>query len=83
LSIRSAILFLPSGKASPFLLAQWRQRGPLAPIQASAILADGGLATAYFRSLWRAAFPIRPALPPGKVANPDGTGSDDFWNVFS
>lgn len=83
MTIRSAVMFLPSGKGSPLFFAQWRKREPLKPIQSTATLLDGGLATHAFRSLWKEAFPIRPPLPPEKLANADGTGTDAFWNVFA
>lgn len=83
MSLRSAVLFEPTGKATPFFLAQWRNRGPLAPIQSAAVLVDReGRATPGFRALWKAAFPVRLALPLQRIANPDGTGRDIFWQVF-
>lgn len=83
MTIRSAVMFMPSGKGSPMFFAQWRTKGPLKPVQAGAILVDGGIATHAFRSVWAAAFPIRPPLPAEKLANDDGTGTDAFWKVFT
>lgn len=81
MSIRRAILFLPNGKGSPTLFSQWRTKGPLKPIQTSNYLHDDGAPTRYFAQLWREAFPARRPLP-ARIANPDGTGTEAFWDVF-
>lgn len=83
MTIRRAILFLPNGKGSPLFFAQWRNKGAAVALQSKAALVDGGIATRYFRDLWRAAFPARTPLPLDKIANRDGTGTDAFWEVFS
>jgi hypothetical protein len=83
LSLRAATLFLPDGKGSPFLFAQWRAKAGLLPLQSQAQLVDGGLGTQYFRSLWKGSFPLKPALPMEQIANNDGTGTDSFWNAFT
>lgn len=82
MSIRKAILFLPNGKGTGLMLAQWKAKSPLTPILASAILTDGGVSTNYFRTTWSNAFPTRNALPE-RVANKDGTGTTAFWEVFT
>lgn len=82
LTIRLGVLFLPDGKGSPLLFAQWRNKVPLQPVQSNAALVDGGLATKYLRDIWAAAFPLRPTMPWEPIANSDGTGTDAFWRVF-
>jgi hypothetical protein len=47
------------------------------------VLVDGGMATRYFESWWRSAFPSRVALPKERIANPDGTGTVLFWDAFA
>lgn len=76
-------MFLPNGKGSPLLFAQWRTKGAVQPIQSAAILVDGGLATRYFSSLWSASFPTRNPLPKAPLVNRDGTATDAFWEVFA
>lgn len=82
MSIRRAVLFLPNGKGTGILFAQWKTKAALTPIQATAILTDGGLSTNYFRTTWSNAFPSREPLPE-RIANKDGTGTDQFWQVFT
>ena len=80
--MRKATLFESDGKASGLLLAQWRRRDPAKPLQARIQLADrSGVPTTYFEAIWRAAFPDRRPLP-AKVAERDGRGTDEFWDVF-
>jgi hypothetical protein len=79
--LRNAVLFLPNGKGSPLLFAQWRRRAPAKPIQSRNVLTDGGTPSRYFADLWREAFPTRRPLP-GKIAERDGRGTDEFWDVF-
>jgi hypothetical protein len=79
MSIRSAVLFKPDGRGTPLLFARWNARMPRRPIQAPAILVDGEIATAWFHDVASAAFPTRKALPQ-KCANPDGTGTSEFWD---
>jgi hypothetical protein len=79
--LRNAVLFMPDGKGSPLLFAQWRRRDPAKPLQVRIPLADRGAPTPYFEAIWRAAFPTRRQLP-GKVAEKDGRGTDEFWDVF-
>lgn len=83
MSIRRAVLFLPTGKGSPLLFAQWRVRTPAVPLQSRAVLIESGQASRYFRDTWTRAFPSREPLPQGKIAEVDGTGTDAFWKVFT
>lgn len=81
MSVQSIPLFDPAGMATPFLRAQWRQKGGLQALQTGAVLVDGGSATRLFVAAWAASFPTRNNLP-DSVANPDGTGTSGFWAVF-
>jgi len=81
LSIRSAVLFQPTGSATPLFLSQWRRQRPATPLRPSEPLHESGSPTRYFRSAWTSAFPSRPPLP-AKVANRDGTGTDEFWTLL-
>jgi hypothetical protein len=83
MSIRNVVLFTPGGQATPTLFLQWRMREPAKYIRPAAILVDGGMATRYFRELWRLAFPDRRDMPLEPVANKDGTGTERFWDVFA
>jgi hypothetical protein len=79
--VRKATLFEPDGKPTGILLRQWRRRDPAKPLQARIALADRGAPTAYFTRLWRDAFPDRRPLP-DRIADKDGRGTDEFWDVF-
>jgi hypothetical protein len=79
--LRNAVLFEPDGKGSGLLLAQWRRRDPAKPLQARIPLTDRGRPTPYFARIWREAFPDRRPLPE-RVAQKDGRGTDEFWDVF-
>jgi hypothetical protein len=82
-SLRNVPLFHPgSGLGTPFLFAQVRKKAPLRPLKATNVLVDGGAPSAYFGGWWRASFPTRQDLP-SKVANKDGTGTEEFWSVFA
>lgn len=82
MSLRSIPLFGPAGHGTPFLFSQVRKKAPLRPLQARNVLADGEAPSPYFAGWWRASFPTRQDLP-AKVANKDGTGTEEFWSVFS
>lgn len=72
-----------AGRATPFLMAQWKRRGGLQPLQVAAVLVEkDGTATKLFRSIWTAAFPDRQRLPSDPVATAGGQGTDAFWDVF-
>jgi hypothetical protein len=80
--MRNATLFEPDGKPTGIMLAQWRRRDPAKPLQARIALTDrGGRATSYFTRIWPDAFPDRRPLP-DRVAEKDGRGTDQFWDVF-
>jgi hypothetical protein len=84
MSVRALPLFAAGGRGTPLLFAQWVNKGAAQPIMTSLRLVDGeGIATPDFRSLWAKAFPTRPPLPQGMVAQRNGTATDDFWFVFS
>lgn len=82
MSIETAVLFEPDGKPTYTFLAQAREKGPLRPLQAAirAVDEQGG-PTTYFRAWWSSNLPARNVLP-DVMANPDGTGSAEFWVVF-
>lgn len=84
MSIQSAPLFDPDGKPTYVLIAQARQKGALKHIQPdiSGVDQDGN-ATDYFTAWWNAAFPTRRTLPDAPIANPDGTGTLLFWQIFT
>lgn len=82
MSIRRAVLF-DGEKAGRILRLQCAQKGALQPIMAGAgLLEKDRSATPYMRAWWEKAFPTRERLPYGPLANPDGTGTDKFWDVF-
>jgi len=82
--MRDAVLFAPDGLGTPLLFGQWRRKAPQAPIQSYAVLLNRDLtASAYFRALWTRAFPTRRPMPVDPIAQPDGKGTDRFWDVFS
>jgi hypothetical protein len=82
-TIRNAVLFMASGRATPLLLGQIRRRSPLQPFQSMAVLVDGGLPTKYFRDWWARAFPLRQPLPLEPIADAEGRGSDRFWELLN
>lgn len=83
MSIRSVPLFDRQGRATPFLLAQWRAKGAIQPLQAATVYLDAGKAgLPVLRGLWAKAFPDRDFLPFAPLANSDGTGSQRWWDVF-
>lgn len=84
MSIRSTVLFTPEGRAAEGLFRLWRQQGATQPLQVGArLIEEDRSATRFFRALWGAAFASRDSLPLAPLANPDGTGSDVFWERFS
>lgn len=83
MSIQSAILFDQDGKPTYTLISQARSKSPLKPLQAAIAAVDSqGAPTEDFRAWWNAGFPTRRTLP-DLVANPDGTGTLEFWQVFT
>ena len=83
MSVRSIPLFDRMGRPTPFLMAQWRQKGGAQPLQASTRYLDAGkAATPVLRGLWAVAFPLRDNLPLAPLAESNGTGSQRFWDVF-
>lgn len=83
MSLRNSPLFDPDGKGTPLLFGQLRRRMPAQPVQSRAVLVEQGMATAYFRSWWRAAFPSRQPLPQEAIARRDGVASDEFWTLLA
>lgn len=84
MTIRSTVLFTSDRKAAPGLFRMWTQQGAAQPLQLSAVLLEeDGSATRFFRSLWALAFPTRDSLPFGRIGTKAGTGTDEFWEVFS
>ena len=80
MSSRSNPLFDRAGRPTPFLMAQWRQKGAAQPLQARVgYLGLERAAEPHFRALWRSAFPNRQALPNEPLAERDGRGTDVFW----
>lgn len=70
-------------RPTALLIARWRAKGALRPLQAgAALLDDEQAANAFFRSLWRVAFPTRAALPKGAIATQDGRFTDRMLNIW-
>jgi len=83
LSVRLIPLFDRMGRPTPFLMAQWRQKGGAQPLQAATSYLDAGkAATSVLRGLWAVAFPLRDNLPLSPLADSEGRGSERFWDVF-
>lgn len=83
MSIQSEVLFDQDGKPTYTLLSQARKKAALKPLEGAIRCVDQGSATAYFAAWWTAAFPTRNPLPSDPIANPDGTGTLAFWEVFT
>lgn len=78
-----AILFLPDGRPTYFLMSQWRVREPVQPLQATVgLLETDRTGNADFGRAWHAAFPDRSALPTEPLADKAGRGTQDFWAAF-
>jgi hypothetical protein len=83
-AIYDAILFTPTGKAAPMLLAFWRAREPLQPLQAAVELLNAdATGNESFRRAWQGAFPDRDPLPTEPLAERDGRGTEALWTVFA
>lgn len=81
MSIRTIPLFDFMGRPTPFLMRQWTQRGALQSLQARVIYLDRTRAAEpHFHAVWRAAFPLRQALPNEPLADREGRGTDAFWS---
>lgn len=80
MSLRNSPLFDREGKGTPLLFAQLRQRVPVEPVQARAVLVEDGFATRYFAQWARAAFPSRDPLPADRISDRLGIGSSRFWD---
>lgn len=84
MGLRSIRLFNPDGTGTPFLTAQWQQKAALQPYQPrNPLVTREGMATAYFTAIWPIAFPTRDPLPKERLAEDDGRGTDEFWNVLA
>jgi len=81
MSIRNIPLWERSGKATPFLRAQWARRGATTALGEAFVLVAGGNPTPLFRGVWASAFPSLPPLP-DDIATADGRGTAGFWLVF-
>jgi len=83
-SIQSAVLFDQDGKPTYTLVSQAKAKAAERSLQpAVRCVDDSGEATGYFRAWWNVAFPTRNPLPDEPLANPDGTGTQAFWQVFT
>jgi len=83
-SLRNNPLWTAERKPTPFLLAQWRDKAALEPLQSRvAYLDEQRRATPVMRGLWAAAFPSREPLPLEPIADRQGVGSSRFWDVFA
>jgi hypothetical protein len=83
MSLRSIPLFDAGGRPTAFLMVQWAKRGALQPLMARVSLVEAdGTANPMFRARWAAAFPSRQRLPTERVADPQGRGTDAFYDVF-
>ena len=81
MSVRVIPLFDPAGRPTPFLQAQWRQRGGVQPLHSRVVyLQQDRTASTEFRAAWRAAFPDRQPLPNEPLADRAGRGTDIFWD---
>jgi hypothetical protein len=76
------VMFRPEGQATPLLIARWRAKGAVTPLQPDASLLDGKAGSDYFRSLWRIAFPTRSPLPSEDIATDDLRFTDAMLNVW-
>ena len=83
MSIQSAVLFDHDGKPTYVLISQARSKSAAKPLEAAIRCVDQGQATDYFTAWWNVAFPTRNVLPSEPIANPDGTGTLAFWQVFT
>lgn len=77
-----AVLF-ENGEPSYLLLSEWRNRDPATPLSVAmqALNADR-TPSDLFRSAWRGAFPDRAPLPNEPIAEPDGRGTQAFWDAL-
>lgn len=84
MSVRLIPLFDRMGKPTPFLMAQWRQKGGAQPLQAGTGYLDAGrAATTVLRGLWVAAFPTKYPLPTDAIVDEAGRGTRRFWDIFA
>lgn len=82
MSVRFIPLF-ENGRPTPFLMAQWRKKGGLQPLNARvAYLDENRCANPVLRGLWAATFSDLGPLPTEPLADRDGRGTQAFWNVF-
>lgn len=81
--MRTQRLFEDDGRATTFLIGQWRAKGPLQPFMPRAVLVKDGRATVYFAAVWGAAFPTRKPMPGDQIADKAGIGTNRFWAVFA
>ena len=83
MTIRLGRLFEADGSATPLMFGLWRQKGALQALRPGvALIEQDRSGTRFFRSLWAVAFPTRDPLPFEAIAEPDGTGSEVFWERF-
>lgn len=77
-----AVLF-EARRATYFLLSEWRNRGPLIPLQPTMdLLEPDRTKTVHFDGAWRAAFPDRDPLPNEPLAETDGRGTEALWDAM-
>lgn len=77
-----AVLF-EAGRPTYLLLSVWRNLNPAIPLHPGLDALDAErCATPLFRGTWRAAFPDRRALPDEPLAEPDGRGTQAFWDAM-
>jgi hypothetical protein len=77
-----AIMFRENGRATPYLLARWKAKGGLKPLQPAAIYVGGGYAKPVFRSLWKQAFPTREPIPTDAIATRDGRFTEAMLSIW-
>lgn len=83
MSLRSVPLFDRQGRATPYLMAQWRAKGGAQPLQAATVYLDAGKAALpILRGLWSKAFPTRDFLPFAPLVDAEGLPTQRFWDVF-
>ena len=77
-----AIMFKPEGRPTAYLMARWRAKGALKPLQPAAIYVGGGYAKPVFRALWKQAFPTRDPLPTDAIATRDGRFTPEMLGIW-
>jgi hypothetical protein len=83
LSELAQVLFEEDGKPTPLMIARWRAKGALVPMDPQMTLTADALATDGFQTLWSKAFPTRPSLPDGEALHgDDGKPTTAFHRVW-